>query len=266
MPLFILASGFLSGQKVVEWSVFLKNKTLRLIVPYITFSLIFVLKRNVTANYTGNERIVLGGILYQLLIGENYWFLWVLFVILVSYKLLGYRLFGILSVVNTVIFYYAGDVLPFSISRLVQLSIFFEIGVLLRKYYDRILPYLKTFKCLSLSIFIFSATILSGINESFYMFHFIVPLLGCLMIWSFSIYIAERVRTYTLLGHFGKFSLQYYLNHLVIISLVFYIVYFLKIDCSLINMIITFAIALSLSYFLLYIEQNFKALSRLSGL
>ncbi len=263
MPLFIMVSGFLYKEKG-SWKLFFKEKISRLIVPYAFFSLLFLIKRNLTSSITGHQPIAFGDFLYSLLIGENYWFLWTLFFMLCVYKLARKYTFSMIAILFAVLFYFFEASLPFSIGRLFQLSCFFVVGVLIRKKYAEF----KRFSCNLLGLLFFIALFWASLlmNEYFLFYHFISPLLGAISMWILSVMISPISSVTKVLSHFGKYSLQYYLNHLLIITLAFYFVKYAHLDYKYINLCVPFIFAVLGSFLLLKIENCNKYLKYLAGL
>lgn len=125
MPLFMMASGFLFSLKD-DWYTFLRKKTLRLLVPYLFFGLTTIVIRSLAGSISRGE-VTLTRALAGLFIGDYYWFLYALFIIMVICKLLkstrAIVLYGVMSFICS---YYIEDKnIPFILNRLIVYPFYF---------------------------------------------------------------------------------------------------------------------------------------------
>jgi peptidoglycan/LPS O-acetylase OafA/YrhL len=89
-------------------------------------------------------------------------------------------------------------------------------------------------------------------------------LTGCGAVWTATLLLC-RYRKTRFLAFFGKYSLQFYLNHLLIMLPLFYAAAILPVP-ALLQWLFIFVAATAISYVMLLIEQRIKLLSDLSGL
>lgn len=142
MPLFFVASGFLFSPKGT-WADFFRKKGMRLLVPYVTFSILTISLRYAFAPFTNSGAPNLASSVLSVLTGGFYWFLYVLFIIMVVCKLVvkdvAIAAIGVVSLIASLL---VSDVPPI-VSRLILYPFFFVGGISLRKYYHRILDKLS---------------------------------------------------------------------------------------------------------------------------
>lgn len=266
MPLFMMVSGFLFNINE-EWSVFLRKKTLRLLIPYLSFSVLTYLMRFLGGTLVRSGQPSVGEMIFGILTGENYWFLYALFLIMLVVKILHKRVLVLtLSAISLVCAYFVDDSI-FIINRLVVHPFFFIVGFLFKDIY----PEFKTFVnakhtllaliIISTSIFTFSSILLGTLSRVH-----ITPLAGCAMIWIISIFISIKLENLSkIISHFGKYSLQYYLNHLKIVIYPLY-KYSHIFPNPVVALLFFSFIKISLSYVALLIERRFTVLRILSGI
>ena len=94
----------------------------------------------------------------------------------------------------------------------------------------------------------------------------IIQLVGCLMIWLISINMIQTTRLNNIFCHFGKYSLQYYLNHQLIIVAFYWLIGKLDLPSPWLSWFLIFFAATFASYCMLKIEKQFKITQIVSGL
>lgn len=99
----------------------------------------------------------------------------------------------------------------------------------------------------------------------------IMPLGICLSIWDLSLILAKNqskvlVKIQTLFSFYGKYSLQYYLNHLLILLPCYYagtIIYFYS---QVLSLVMIFLMAIIISTIMLFFERKIPYIKYLCGL
>ena len=223
--------------------------------------------RNFGGSLSRSGSVSVSDMIVGILTGENYWFLYVLFVIMVVARLLRYQyaLFG-LGFCSFMGAYFIGDD-NFILNRLVVHPFYFLIGFWLKRNYESFKSYFlvgsPAYKILLLVLYC------GGVYFSSFeilKIHFI-PIIGSLIVWSFSFSISKNENcTSTLFSHFGKYSLQYYLNHL---RVTFYPLYKYGIPIfhfSILAFLFFVILKILVSYIGLIIEKRFRPLRYMCGL
>lgn len=268
MPLFFVASGFLFST-TDTWDTFLIKKTKRLLVPWLVFSLLSFMMHSLRLLSEGNLDVCKDRLL-SIITGQTYWFLFSLFFIMIIAKVItnnllriGLCFLSIIAVLNSDI----AEVEIFSIGRTSVFGVWFFIGIGFRKYYFTLSTrYSMIISVLSFICYLFFCT--SIMLSSSFLSKYIAPLFGCIMAWSLSV-VLSRLKNNLLrniLAHFGKFSLQYYLNHLLIMQFCNLIAYKMPINSLIVKYFVIFTLAIVGSRILLMIENKYKNTRCLSGL
>lgn len=151
MPLFFLLSGFVFENKYKTMNtmgdrwVQIKSKCLRLLIPYLSYSAITLLLKVVFAAYAKNAFDFKDAwkIAFGITPNGGLWFLWTLFFISVIYIILNkvdIKIFIGISILlfliqNSFLVEYGGNILKY--------SIYFAIGIWMKKYYESILAYMS---------------------------------------------------------------------------------------------------------------------------
>lgn len=267
MALFMLASGFLFSSGG-SWSVFLGKKVKRLVVPYISFGILTILMKYCKYGVDLN----LKDEFYLFLTGQYYWFLYVLFIFMIVAKLL-YDKKRLLITIAVISFIYSVLIIfiKFDISllthRLLHFPLFFLLGIFLRSKYNAFLDYYNR----NLVLLLIVTTILFVVFVVFNNYGYI-PLLcefvGIAFWWFYSLFLLSKFgeKKLSALAHFGKYSLQYYLNHLRVATGVLSIVLLLGLANPMINYTLIFLIVVSVSFLMLIIEKRVRVLRFLSGI
>lgn len=224
MPLFFIASGFLFSLET-PFAVFVKKKAKRIIVPFIVFCMLSIGLRSISSSFTNGGKIILQEALWGALQGHYYWFLysliWIMMVTLAVKNKLILSLLAAFAVVCCAL----TDielVKFFTIGRTVYYFPFFIVGLFFRQWY-RLLKQ-TTKRNIGLTTVLLAAVYVLAmkygkIGES--AAAYAIGLSGSLTAW-FTVLCLSRFNM-NLLRHFGRYSLQYYLNHLLIMLPCYYI-------------------------------------------
>lgn len=278
LHLFFIASGFLFSY-YDTWKSFLKKKAMRLVIPYLSFCFLSALLKIMFAPFTHSGVMSLYDSFLNILCGHTYWFLYVLFFIMVTckfvtpiFKAKSYGL-AILSIVSWSV-YYIFDSLEFKVdstlSRYFQFLPFFCIGLFLKQKYNVIFDFLKKHPVAMYISILFSLSVFLMINLFEYNYvntlgvEILLASLGSCFFWLMSITLTFNRNfplaryAVTLLAFFGKYSLQFYLNHLLIMLGCYYSIYFLHIANPWIGLVVVFSLGILISYIMLLIEKQWK--------
>jgi len=272
MPLFFIASGFLFST-TDGFGEFLQKKASRLVIPYLAFGLLTVILRMLFGAFTHSGAIDIGEGLTAIATGQYYWFLYTLLLLLIAARLIKSRI--ILSAValfSVIICLYTDiqQITIFTFGRTVYFF-FFACGILLRKWY----PWITERRwggviltCTSLFIYVISIYP-SDISGIAIIQKYVIPLSGSAFVWGAASILAGSTRTQDVtkpLVHFGRYSLQYYLNHLLIMLPLYYMVGKLQLSNPLLSLLLIFAGGVVVSWIMLRIEKQTPLLRFLCGL
>ena len=153
------------------------------------------------------------------------------------------------------------------INRLLVYFPYFVVGMLLKEHYTEIRKYVENrlgvFSIMSALILLFTAYCMyAGLFDGI---PFVAPLLICSTLWVLSVAFSFIVKNEKIFSYFGFYSLQYYLNHLLIMLLCFYAGAFLFNISSLLSLIVVYMLALILSTIMLQVEKRSSWLRFLCG-
>lgn len=152
MGLFFILSGFVSSAKLYENNYKIKDelikKTKRLLVPYAVYSILTLALKMIFQEYANNKFGLKD--IWTIILGKNpnggLWYLWNLFMIslimLVVCKIIGNlndTIKSIAIIVSGLCFYVCAELFCFTyVDRLFQYIIFYNIGIVLARYYENI--------------------------------------------------------------------------------------------------------------------------------
>ncbi len=272
--LFFFASGFLFVKSSQKYTLceFIVNKTWRLLLPMVVFGAFSIMIKFFASSFVNNPIKNIYIAFLSIFIGKYYWFLYALFFMFVRHKCLKDKSRFIATIIMG-----GGSLLIVSendmniIDKTLYYNVFFYLGSIIGvlPQYQEISNLIRKHKVVALIV----ACLIMGIGSyivkinqpsNIYMLHYIFPLISISCIWFSAISLEDA----KVLSYFGKYSLQYYLNHLLIIVISFYIAAFAYkyiSSYSLCYMIIIVT-TITISACMLYIEKNMKKCYRLFGL
>lgn len=284
MQLFFFVSGFLFyiNQNLKD---FLIKKSQRLLIPYLAFSIITIILKLFFNNFTHSEKVNINILLPGLIYGGFYWYLYVLFGYMIFTKLFkNLYIISFISLVTIIIWiiFPLKDILYITSWRAIYFYPFFVLGFIVKPYYEKFsFPFGNIWLLFALIILYFMNFL---IRENKIIESYIIPLIGILFVLGLSVRIMEfnstrdnnnfpKIKNVKSVGIFkkffkfmGKYSLQFYLNHLLIISPCYFLPFLLNINSPLPSLFIVFFTAIILSYFMLLIEKRFIFTRMISGL
>lgn len=217
MPLFFFISGFCFSYHQ-DYSVFMKKKNKRILIPYCLFCALDAMGRLVLSGYVNRpldaENIVFRFFFY----GGEYWFLYVLFEIFLIYPLI-YSLYGKkrnMILVFVCLFLLINSPLAtintFRISDVVYHLVYFNAGCLLKLFFEQMRKYnLNIEQSLCTAIMTFVLLCFVAYVKTYYGLDrfgtVIVAFVGILFSWL----LTKSVCFNRLFSRYGKYSLQLYL-------------------------------------------------------
>lgn len=224
MPLFFIASGFLFSTKG-SFREFMSKKARRIVVPFLVFSLLSVGLKFTFSSFTRSGEIDMAVSLYGIVQGHSYWFLYsLMWFMVVAWLIKRIDILIMLSMVS-IVACLTTDIeseTTFTIGRSVYYFPFFCIGYCLRPLYGKLTvngSWSQFWVIALLGALYVISVLYKGDNEIVALYA--VTLSGSLMTWEVTRWMALRWDCLAL-KHFGHYSLQYYLNHLLIMLPIYY--------------------------------------------
>lgn len=219
MGLFFILSGFVIARKFIsrDYKITdeIKNKSIRLLIPYFVFSVITLIMKVFTEKYANNPFSLKDS--YKILLGINpnggLWFLWTLFVISVIFILLGklkhnFIYFAVFSVAA----YIANLFIPqIFISNVLRYAFFYAVGIFIYKYYDAFKKYILNPYCAFAMLILFCATHIFRLKTDY--------IITCLSASIFILFLSQSIMKfkdktkiiYTVFNELGTYSYDIYL-------------------------------------------------------
>lgn len=270
MGLFFCASGFLFSLKD-SWPEFLKKKVKRILVPYIVFCCLSVALRHLFKAHTISHSEE--NIFVVLINGQHYWFLHTLFFILIVMKCVnGRQKIGIPLLIFIIILSFTSvyKCKILHINRFVMFFPYFYMGNMIKLYYDKLKKYLSSLP-LTVVLFVLAVIVYYFERKNMVVIRYVYIVVSILYVWGISLQIDKYLPLLKkTLSHFGKYSLQYYLNQMLIMfvayRVTYYISYYGGIRIPIVNLLICFLSAIAISYTMLFIEKQHKYLRMICGL
>jgi hypothetical protein len=261
MPLFAICSGFVFSLKE-NWIDFITKKTERILIPFFVFSVLLISVKYIGASFSKGGEIKLLQSIVDILNGNTYWYLYILLLMMLLTKVMG-KYYWILTVSMLVLsFTPIIDVSFCQIFRVVLFLPYFHFGIALRLRYHNILK-MSSMLLIPIAIFLGCAYYFITSIDCMFIRLYIKPLVACGCIWLIVLSLSKL--NLPVFKHFGKYSLQYYLNHKIIILPL--IIIATKIPANhFVQLSFIFCCTVFASYLMLMVEQNITKLSNLCGL
>lgn len=269
MPLFFLCSGYafcLTTIKVqgLSFSTFINQRIKRIVIPYLVFSVISMLLRIIFSSVTRsgiNIGDAIGGIFFE---GKYFWFLYTLFLISIIFKVLWDQTKNLSLMLGiAIVLYVVYVILPIKflcIDRIGVYSLYYVLGCYLFKYRE------QGNKIIQKNIFFVGSIVLYVVLNLFNLhsgalvmesiFKVFYALIGILLFYGISLKYKDFTFVEPFILHFGKYSLQYYLLHMIISLPVYYVVAKISVSIPLISVFLNFILITLLSYIALTIAKK----------
>ncbi|MCM1371572.1 MAG: acyltransferase family protein [Bacteroides sp.] len=267
LAIFFVASGFLFSTKD-SWGVFLKKKNARLLIPYATFCFLTILLRFAFAPFTHSGAPSVSDAFIRLLTGGYYWFLYALFFIMAICRAIR----NIYALIIVALICIVISILDLKAHRIIMRCInffpFFVAGFILKQNYEKVTKYLSGTISLSMIVALpIVYVVIVATTSSFHGLTFVLEgIIGSIFIWLASIELVKTGLLVNPISYFGHFSLQFYLNHLLIMLPCYYIASFLPFSNATVLWLVIFMLAIAISWIMLLLEKRIKWLYPLCGL
>lgn len=242
MPAFIMISGYSYKrylyQKAQDTKVFIKNKAMELLIPYMIFSLIFGGMKVLGEAYTLSPSGGFDLLVFPIKPIGYLWFIYTLFIMYsIASVLQKWRVNKVLLVLVTIVMhvcFYFVDIPWFDINRLLRYSIFFVLGIFIYNYESdfekRLTNWVVVLSAIIFLVVEFVYISLLGqrieFSTQFYnsteypVLYFICALLGTLLLFVLcKKSLNQKKLNNTYICMLGKYSLVYYLLHQMTISI-----------------------------------------------
>ncbi len=232
MPLFFMISGFLYSCR--DYKTYIKKRTLRILVPFLIFSLINIPLQFFGGSLVNGEINISQSLIDVFLRGEGYWFLYVLFIISAIFPLFEKiaektKLFlPILLVILMVASQFKlTDI--FRLQNVVLDMIYFIIGYLIKINLDGITAFMNKRKYTAFAVTTILWLGLFNIKYFFddnkiYFIKIIAAVCACFSIFIIFNYFVKTKSVNNIMKACGKYSLQFYIQdgyYLTILRLIF---------------------------------------------
>lgn len=266
MAMFFTASGFLFSE-AIDWKTFFSKKIKRLVIPYASFWCIMQFTHSVLAGLTRSGVYDIGNEVIALLTGGHYWFLYILLLIMITARLFKEFKGGLILLATvTVICRLSISDMPTNMWRYFLYTPFFVAGIYVRRNY----PVIKSF----VSKYSFPIIIISLIGFALcYMYEqremFFGRITGSILFMVICMTASNKFTGMGVLSHFGKYSMQYYLNHIQTATVTITIISRLHLNFTYshyIEWLLIFVLMTLFSYVALLIEKRVKVLRIITGL
>lgn len=267
LNIFFVASGLLFsvGQ---DWVTFLHKKTQRLLLPWLTFSILSILLRVVFSSIThGHIDNFFETFLMNIVCGNYFWFLYALFIMMALTKIIcqknvlmtvGFLLFLLQLLMVTYNYAIRPNIL--CLSRVIHFYPWFIIGYLLKEYYSSLTAFVENNK-LGCTIYSFTSLVLMlffVLLGGTLVEYIVLPFLGVTSLYIIAVLITITKNNIInrIFIFFGKYSLQYYLNHLLVMLGCYYVgSYFFSIS-PVVSLLVIFLTAMLVSTMILWTERK----------
>lgn len=139
MALFFCVSGFC--YRCVKYGEFMLKKVKRLLVPYFVFAALSILCNVLFASFINTGVDLKTGLIDALLYGSEYWFIYTLFLIFLTFPLFEKILKNNVAIIVSLVILFAIKLIPsvpeiFNLDRLAKYYFFFTLGFFVKKVFD----------------------------------------------------------------------------------------------------------------------------------
>lgn len=268
MPLFFFASGFLFSKRE-EFKDFLRKKIARLIVPCLAFSILSIMLRFAFAPFTNSGAPSISESLINIVTGEYYWFLYSLFLVMLVCKTISNKCFlyciALLFACTSI---YFQEIDSMVVSKTLRLFLFFVLGMDVKPFYEKLIQN-KVFLGIGvfcMILYLFSTNTQFYISENIVVKAYIAPLTGIVGIWTLTVLLKDRSALTPCFKYFGKYSLQYYLNHLLIMLPCYFVAKVVDFSNPILSWVLIVLLGLAVSWCMLQVEKKVEILRVFCGL
>ena len=270
LSMFFWISGVLFSVKGT-WGLFFEKKLKRLMLPWVVFVLLSILLRSVAGAFTHSHLESIPQELWlAITTAKYYWFIYALFLMMLLTRLIKNKMVlailgGALLILSIL------DLKPswnaLLIKRMLYFYPWFLLGFLIKNFYSKLSEYVREHinVLMTLATIIFSSiTILWFVGVEI-MVPYLIPICICTCLWVWSAWLTSLIKNERIFTWFGIYSLQYYLNHCLIMLGCFYVGAKVFPISSLLALLTVFLFGIAISTIMLFVEKRFKLLRFLCG-
>lgn len=257
MPMFFFCSGFVLGlvpSKPIGDTI--KNRFTRLMIPYITFSLVNLALRVIFSSITRSQVDFVETLKGVLLYGEYYWFVYALFFLMILMALARRNKWVSTAYVIIGIYLYYLYIPTFCLREIGYYMLYAVAGLFLSKYRSHLKDFMNNYWVpVGLSILLVQLFILTP-PENFiprYLNKVAMAFAGIFVLYGFAVHPIKSKKITDTVNHFGKYSLQYYMIHELTSLPCYYAAPILHLKANVGTMIIFFILITITSYVVLRI-------------
>ena len=257
MQLFFIASGFLYTTKET-WTTFLKKKSVRILIPYIVFCIFYHVLHLIASSFTRSHTEE--NLLLSIINGTHYWFLHALFFIYIIIRFAnGKRWIYFILMLASISFHL---LIPkgeweeiLGSGHIIYFLNWFIVGIFMRDIYNQINVYMDKW-WITIVLVLLCIVSFMGLNKVSFITWYIYPLVCSLFVWSISRILLKTKLPQSGLSYFGKYSLQFYINHMLISLGAYYVPFLLNITNPFISFGIIFITQLLIAWIMLLVENT----------
>ena len=270
MPLFFFCSGFVLGiAPPRSISTVLKNRFIRMLVPYLTFSFASLALRVAFSSFTRSDFSISEGLVGIFLYGKFFWFVYVLFMVLVLMAFFRESKIGLIALVIGGIYLYSQNIELLKLSQMGYFLLFVVIGFLLSPYRSKLMIIMHNIwipVCLSILLILMFFITPPNCFIIKYLHRISMAWAGIFALYGIVLYPIRNQIINDLINHFGNYSLQYYLIHMIISLPCYYIIAVLHVPASIFAVLLNFIIITIVSFLILKIMLKIRWIHPFVGL
>lgn len=238
-------------------------------VPYLVFSFISLGLRVLFSSFTRSGFGIEDGLIGIFFYGKFFWFVYVLFFVLIFIEIFRDSKFILLLLAVLGINLYSLDIELFRLSQMGFFSMFAVLGYLISPYRNKLINVMHNY-WIPIVLFIVLIGLLFYEPPVYfitkYLHRIMMAWAGIGALYSLSLYPIHNKKLNKIINHFSKFSLQYYLIHMIVSLPCYYIVAFMKINVAIIAVIMNFIIITTITFVILECLLRMKWCYKFIGL
>ncbi len=238
-------------------------------VPYFTFSVVSLGLRILFSSFTRSEFSINDGIIGILCYGKFFWFVYVLFFILLFMELVRKFKYGLLLMAVIGIFLYSLNIELFRLSQMGFFTLFAVVGYLLSPFRNKLVSMLHNFwvpvvlLILLMGLFFYVPPVYFTTK---YLHRVLMAWAGIGTMYSLSLHPINNKKLSGIINHFSKYSLQYYLIHMIVSLPCYYVVATMHFSVGIICVMLNFVIITFVSFCVLECLLRMKWCYKLIGI
>lgn len=271
MPLFFFCSGFVLGfaPPSQSFSIFLRNRFLRLMLPWVVFSLLSLGLRTLFSSFTRSTSNFYEDLVNVFLYGKYFWFVYVLFFVMILMGLLKKSKVELILLVILGVYLYSQNIAIFRLNQIGYFTLYTVVGFFISQYRLKLMSMMKNIWIPIILTIMLLLLFFSNPPKLFFTQYFhkiIMAWVGIFALYSMAVHPIRNERVDKMIKHFGFYSLQYYLIHEIISLPCYYIVAQCNVRISIVAVIMNFIIITMLSFIILEVLIKFRWSYKFVGL